>query len=342
MVEPAVTKQTWKQLEEVIHNNRTFTITTHVNPDGDAIGSELALYNFLRQHGKDVRIINSNALPVVYNFLVDSPDLFGVFSEADEEWIAKCDVIFILDISTLERLIRMEPCVTSSTAYKVCIDHHEEEDCFVDLSIINESACATAELIYDLITALGGTIDRQTAEALYVAILTDTRSFTHSNTVERAHLIAAELLKHGVKPVKIFSNVYENSSWERVDMFKQTLSTLTSECSGKLAWMKITADMFSATGAMREEIEGFVDYPLTIAGVEMAILFLEVPDRGTKISLRSKGKIDVHKFAQQFGGGGHKHSAGIRLFDVDIDSAITRVLEKACLFFTEPRAEVDE
>ncbi|KPK96221.1 hypothetical protein AMJ80_01145 [bacterium SM23_31] len=335
-------KQTWKKLEEVIQNNRTFTITTHVNPDGDAVGSELALYNFLRQRGKNVRIINGNPLPVVYNFLVDSPDLFGVFSEADEEWVAKCDVIFVLDISRLERLIWMESCIKSSTAYKVCIDHHEGNDCFTDLTIINESACATAELIYELIIILGGTIDRQTAEALYVAILTDTGSFTHSNVTERAHFIAAELIKHGVKPAEIFNKVYANSSWERVDLFMQTLSTLKKECGGKLAWMKITTDMFSAAGAVREEIEGFVDYPLNIAGVEMAILFLEVPDRGTKISLRAKNKIDVHKFAQQFGGGGHKHSAGIRLFDVDIDSAVTRILEKAQLLFTEPFGEADK
>lgn len=338
MTKQKVPEEIWRQVDAVIAKNNKFTITSHVNPDGDAVGSELALYNYLLWRNKEVKIINNNPLPVVFNFLVESLEVFGVFDDdrkTFQDWINKSDVIFILDISNPDRLSRMNDCVTGSAAYKICIDHHEGNDLFADLNIINVSACATAELLYEALTVLDYDIDIRTATALYVAILTDTASFTHPNTSESAHHIASKLLGLGVKPGEIHKKVYETNTWKRTDLLQRALSGLKSECNGKLAWMKITGKMIAATGAMLEELEGFVDFSLTIIGVEFSILFLEVPGKGTKISLRSKEFLNVHEFAKQFGGGGHKHAAGIRLYDVEIDNAIKQVIEKARGIFEE-------
>lgn len=338
MTNMVVPEEMWHKVEAKIANNSTFTITSHVNPDGDAVGSELALYNFLISRNKKVKIINNNPLPVVFNFLVDSPDLFCVFEDDRklyQDWIGRSDVIFILDISNPDRLSRMNDCVTGSPAYKICIDHHEGNDLFADLNIINESACATAELMYEALTVFNYDIDIRTATALYIAIVTDTGSFSHSNTGENAHLIASKLIGLGVKPGEIYKKIYESNTWQRTDLFQQALSGLKRDCNGKLVWMKITEEMVATAGAMREELEGFVDYPLSIVGVELSLLFLEVKGKGTKISLRSKNFLNVHKFALQFGGGGHKHAAGIRMYDVEIDNAVDQVIEKAREIFVD-------
>ncbi|MFC1514239.1 bifunctional oligoribonuclease/PAP phosphatase NrnA [candidate division KSB1 bacterium] len=241
--------------------------------------------------------------------------------------------MIVLDISTLERLVRMAPAVRKSKALKVCIDHHEGNEIFGDLSIIDESACATAELIYEMINNLGGKLDYDIALGLYVGILTDTGSFRYSQSVDRAHIIASDLLKYGIDPEDTYKYLYENSSWNRFELFKLLLDRTRKEYGGKLVWSKITTEMFENSGAKREEIEGFVDFPMTIQGVEVSILFLEVPNRGTKISLRSIKTIDVQKLAAQFGGGGHKHASGIRLFDTGIDDAEKMVIEEAVKIF---------
>ena len=324
--------ETWDKLKKVIDENGTFTITTHVNADGDAIGSELAVYNYLAERGKKVRILNNDPMPSAFHFLVESTDLFEEFEDGDagqRDWILNSDVIFIMDISNSDRLSRMKPVITESKSFKVCIDHHEGNNFFADLNIISVTACATAEIVYDAFIYLGGTIDRQTATALYIAILTDTGSFSHSNTVDRAHLIAADLIKLGIEPDEIYRNVYENGTWERMELFTMTLSSLKKECNGKIAWMKITEEMVAKSGAKREELEGFVDFPMSVSMVELSILFLEVRGKGTKISLRSKNNIDVYAFAHRFRGGGHKHAAGIRLVDFEIDESIDLILEEA-------------
>ncbi|MFC1554441.1 bifunctional oligoribonuclease/PAP phosphatase NrnA [candidate division KSB1 bacterium] len=323
----------WKKLKDIFENNQTFTITTHVNPDGDGIGSEQALYYFLKQMGKEVKIYNSNEPPAAFRYLINDLSIFDTYEPGNDDWILESDVIIVLDISTLERLVRMAPAVRKSKALKVCIDHHEGNEIFGDLSIIDESACATAELIYEMINNLGGKLDYDIALGLYVGILTDTGSFRYSQSVDRAHIIASDLLKYGIDPEDTYKYLYENSSWNRFELFKLLLDRTKKEYGGKLVWSKITTEMFENSSAKREEIEGFVDFPMTIQGVEVSILFLEVPNRGTKISLRSIKTIDVQKLAAQFGGGGHKHASGIRLFDTGIDDAEKMVIEEAVKIF---------
>ncbi len=233
----------------------------------------------------------------------------------------------------------MQPIISGSPAYKICIDHHEDNNLDAELKITSESASATAVLIYDLLINLKAAIDQETAMALYVGILTDTNSFSEPNTTSRAHEVASELMQYGIRSEEIYRKIFHINSWNRTELFKDTLATLSSSCGGKLAWMKITREMVEKSGALREEIEGFVDYPLTIDGVQIAILFLEIPGTGTKISLRAINSLNVHELTQRFGGGGHRHAAGIRLYEVSIDKAITQVLDEACRYFNSQKSQ---
>jgi phosphoesterase RecJ-like protein len=275
-----------------------------------------------------VRILNNNEIPVVYEFLKRGVE-FNTYSQNENSRIEQCDVLFVLDTGTPERLGRMESLVEASPAFKVCIDHHRGYSGFADFGIVDVSVCSVSELIYGLITNLGGKITPEIAEALYVGVLTDTENFSNEHTNSGTHQLASELLSYGVDPAAVNRKVYDNSSWQRFFLFKKTLDTITSECGGKLVWMKIDGDMVAESGAMREEMDGFVDSPLRIAGVEMSILFLEVPGRGTKISIRSREKIDSHAFARIFRGGGHTHSAGIRMYNVSLDDAVGKIIPKA-------------
>ncbi len=325
----------WQFLDDLIRRSQTFAITTHVNPDGDALGSELALYQLLRQRNKTVRIINNNLFPEVYSFLPGASEHLETYCPEDNRWIAECDVIFVLDISTLDRVGSMKESVRTSSAAKVCIDHHPEAESFADFEIRQVSASATAEIIYDLFIRLKGIMTRSIAENLYVSILTDTNAFSNKNTRPRTHLVIAELLKTGIDPVEIYSRLYQNYSWPRFLLQQKAIANLSSDYGGKLVWQEITNEMITEYGAKREELDGFVDLPMTIKGVELSLLFLEVPGKGTKISLRSGDNIDSHQFAGKFGGGGHRHAAGIRCFNVEMKNAVEMVLQKARELFPD-------
>ncbi len=326
-------KEKWKEFKEIIDNNNRFTITTHVNPDGDAVGSELALYKYLISLGKDVRVINNNIYPSVFGFLKDIDETLELYESEHDEWIMDSDVVIVLDISTLERLGGMEKVISKSTATKVCIDHHIGNGEFADLAITNTSAAATAELIFEFITTDNGSLPENIAEPLYVAFVTDTDSFSKSNTTKKTHEIVSELMKFNIDPIKVFSEVYQKSTWERIELYKMALSTIRKECRGGLAWFKVDADMVEKSGASREEMGGFVEFLMTIKDVELGIFFLEVPYKGTKVSIRSRGDIDSNKLAAKFGGGGHMQAAGIRMFDTDLESVIELVLKEArCIF----------
>ncbi len=333
MVKKSKLKDKWRELLKIIDDAGRITITTHVNPDGDAVGSELALYRYLKNSGKNVRVINNNVFPYVYEFLTDSLEILEVYSQNHDDWIKDCDLLMILDISTLERLGGMEPVVRGSEAKKICIDHHAGNGGFADLNITDINACAAGELIYDMLIEADTVIDKDIAEALYVAILTDTDSFSNSNTTSRTHTVVSELLGYGLDQPKIYKNIYENFTWERTDLFKKALSTLENDCGGRLAWLYVDAEMVANSGAQREEMGGFVEFLMTINDVQLGIFFLEVPGRGTKVSIRSKGLINSHLFAGKFGGGGHIHSAGIRKFELDMHKVMTDVLAEARKLF---------
>ncbi len=292
---------------------KRFVITTHVRPDGDAIGSQLALGQFLRKLGKQVAMINNDAPPDNLAWLpgADAIEIFNS-SVAHHEHIGEADVIVVVDTNALNRVgKKLARPVKNSGALKVLIDHHTEPETWFDHTYICDTASSTGELIYELITAHNADlIDPSMALALYAAILTDTGSFRYSSVTPAVHRIVADLLERGsVEPAAVYAALYEMRSPQWVRLLSQVLDTLTLRFDGVLSYLIIARRVLEDTGGTTEDTEGFVSYGLAIEGVRVALIFTETL-RGTKVSFRSKGDLHVHEWARAFGGGGHRNASG--------------------------------
>jgi phosphoesterase RecJ-like protein len=324
-----------RQVEEVIRQHQTFVLTTHVNPDGDALGSELALARGLRQLGKQVTILNHSATPANYLWLDPDHAILPFVPERHRDILLAAEVIFILDANQPERLRSLEPFIHQSTGVKVIIDHHLEPHAFGTHLVIDDDATSTGEIVYLILKDLEGvTIDREIAQALYTAIMTDTGSFRYPRTDPAIHRIAAELLDRGVDPTEVYVKVYENWTSGRMRLLGEALDTLKTAYNGRIAWMVCTQQMFKATGTTEVETDNFTVYPMSIQGVVVGILFNELPN-GVKISFRSKGDLPINMLAKEFGGNGHLNAAGTRLFNATLEDIIPAVIEKAGKYITQ-------
>lgn len=324
---------------ESIRRHRNFVITTHVNPDGDGIGSEVGLYRFLQDLGKNVHIVNSSTTPRKYQFLDPKNEVVLFDPSIPCRPLMDAEVIFILDNSRWERLGPMRSAIQNHPALKVCIDHHPVCGDFADVNLICQQACASGELVLDLVTTMDGVLTPQIAEALYSAIITDTGVFRFPNTNERTHCAAARLLATGINASAIYEQIYERCSPARVKLMGMILCSLEYMHSGRLAWTMITQDMLKQTGVEAEELEGFVDMARGIRNVLASFLFIELPDGTVKVSLRSKEEVDVNRFAGRFGGGGHYHASGI-LLPGPIDAVVNEVLAHSGDLFTVAQKRV--
>jgi bifunctional oligoribonuclease and PAP phosphatase NrnA len=320
-----------EKTRDVVLQHQRFLITTHINPDGDGIGSELALARFLQDMGKEVTVVNSTPTPRRYRFL-DNSSAIRVYE--DHGQLPDADAVFILDISRWERLGNMAQLIRSHPGIKICIDHHPVNGNFADINLICEDACASGELVLRLINSMGYAVTAQIAEPLYASILTDTGAFRFPNTSSQTHAAAAQLLSTGIRSELIYDQIYERCSPERVKLLGIALTELQYLHSGRLAWMAITQSMLTQTGVEVEEVEGFVDIARGIRSVEASLLFIELPESKVKISLRSRGNVDVNHFASQFGGGGHRHASGI-LMPGALRDVKERVLEQSASLFPQ-------
>lgn len=303
----------FKKIERIVKQSKTFVLTTHVNPDGDGLGSEIGLATFLKMKNKKVRIINTSDIPKQYQFLNSGKEIETYNAARHDRFIREADVIFVLDISVSKRLDRMQQVVMESPAKRICIDHHLDNDGLGHYNCVDEKSPATAELIYNFIKYFKGKPNLKIAQALYTSLITDTGGFRFNATRPTTHLIAAELLKLGVQPNDIYSNVFEQGNANVMKLLGRMLERLKPENDGEMNWTYLDEQDFRETGTHRSDTEGFVDYTLKLEGSMMGVFFYETPEGHTKISLRSKGKVDVQKFARQFGGGGHMHASGITL-----------------------------
>ncbi len=320
--------------KEAIARHKTFFVTTHINADGDGIGSELGLARFLRKLGKTATVLNSTPTPRNYRFL-DPGNEIEIFNAASAPTdFGHVEAIFIVDISKWERLGPMTEFVRHHPALKICIDHHPVCGDFADVNLICQEACASGELVLDVINSLSVPLTPEIAEPLYASILTDTGAFRFPNTNAKTHLAAAQLISAGIDAAYIYEEIYERCSHGRVKILGETLCNLEYLHSGRLAWMMITQPMLRQTGVQTEEIEGFADMARGIRNVEASLLFIELADGKVKVSLRSKGNVDVNKFASRFGGGGHQHASGI-LMQGPIESAVNQVLGATSSLFAE-------
>ena len=319
-----------KDLKALISNKQDIVITTHVNPDGDAIGSSLALYNYLNKMGHNVNIIAPNDFPDFLKWMhnVDKIINFSNSKEESADLIDKASVIFCLDFNNLDRINNLGYLISLSNARKVLIDHHLEPDNFYDYKIHDIKASATAELIYDFLSYVDPElIDKNIAEALYTGILTDTGSFKFSIT-SKVHKVIANLLDKGVDTDYVNNKIYDSNSFNKIKLIGYALSEkLELASNGNVAYIVLSRKELLDHNFKKGDTEGLVNYALSIENVNMAVLIIETKER-IKFSFRSIGKFSVNEFARKhFDGGGHKNAAGGSIED-KLSVALNKFLEK--------------
>lgn len=312
------------EIRELLLSSSEVVLSTHLNPDGDGAGSQAALAHWLRRNGVGARIVNASRIPHNFEFLV--PD--GVVVE--DPWsdgrraIEAADLTVVLDTSERTRLGDLWADLRRKRM--VVIDHHPPDpEAIGDVAVRDPSACATGELIYDLITTGDGDLELAEARGLYVALVSDTGSFRFSNTTPRTHEIAAHLLDLGVDPTEMYRRLFGRMTMSRVELLRRALGTLQRDTDLPVAWIVITQEDMQETGADTEDREGLVEYARRLEGVEVAMLFRELPDGRTKVSFRSNGETDVSKLAKAFQGGGHAKAAGA-LLNLPMNEALDAVL----------------
>lgn len=298
--------ETIQSIVSEIRSSNSFLLTSHEGPDGDAVGSTLALASFLRKIGKDVCVHFSDPVPELYAFLPGVETVQASIPERD------FDVAFILDVGELRRA-GDEFCRFSRIGKRVNLDHHLGCELFGDHNLIDSSAAATGVLVHRIASSYGYAFDIETALCLYVAIITDTGSFRYSNSNKEAFTIAGEMIECGVNAWDVAEQLYENQPCKRLELLAHCLPTLELFAGGRAASVTVTLDMYAATGAGAELTDGFVNYPRSIHGVEVAVFFRQMDVSKWKIGFRSKGKVNVAAFSQALGGGGHHNAAGCNL-----------------------------
>jgi bifunctional oligoribonuclease and PAP phosphatase NrnA len=320
-----------RTIAEAVSPGQRVCLTTHVNPDGDGLGSEVALAHLLRAQGVEAVITNPTPTPSRFEFLFDELPNADRTREAIRE-LRRADLIVVLDISDLGRLGMLSETVRERGVPVVCIDHHVSDGELPDgPRYIDSTAAATGELIYELAVANDWPITEAAARALYVAILTDTGGFRFSNTRPHTLRVAADLLEVGVDPEEIYLEVYARAPEGRPRLLAEALQTLVVEPEYGLAWVTVPPGAIERLGVSSDDLDGVIEFPRSIEGVRMALLFREASQQRVKVSLRSVGKVDVAAFAGQFGGGGHVKAAGLMLPGTLADVQ-TRVLEAARTF----------
>lgn len=304
---------------DIINRNRTFLITSHERPDGDALGSELALYHMLIARDKTAVVYNQDKTPGHYRFL---PGASVIVHELPPP--GTFDVAFVLDCSELER-VGLKAEQIGKIRQMVNIDHHVSNGGFCEVKLLDAEASSTGELICKLAEAMALKLTPEMATNLYAAILTDTGGFCYGNTSRDCLIIAGRLVETGAHPQWISENIYENIPLVKVRLLAEVLKTLVLDINGKIGSIIVTHEALTRVGALPEHTDGFEDLPRTIQGVEVSILFIELEKEYFKLSLRSKGNLNVERVAAKFGGGGHVNAAGCKIKG-DISTVKQRVL----------------
>lgn len=300
---------------EVVGKGRRFAVCSHARPDGDAVGSMLACGIMLEQLGKHGELYSADPVPQIYRWLPGADAIRHsqqVEGEYDAVILLECDGIQRSRLSGLEgRLL-------------INIDHHATGKAFADVNWIENDACAVAEMVYKVARAAGAEVSPSMATCLYAALLTDTGSFCYEGTDVHAFELARTLVACGADPARIAREVYFSNPLSKMLVLGAALSNLHRE--GRLAWLWVTDADMARTGAVEEDCEGIVNYAIGIAGVEAAVLLRELPDGRARLSLRSKGSLDVARVAAGFGGGGHRHAGGCTL-EGPLAAATERILD---------------
>lgn len=305
---------------KAVSTGKKFLITSHVRLDGDALGSELALYLMLKDLGKEAVIWNQDPTPHQYRFLPASGHIVHALDN-----IGEYDVGFVLDCSELDRVGDISASIGGIRTL-INIDHHVSNDGFCPLKILDAHASSTGELLYRLMRTMRVKMTKDICTNLYAAILTDTGGFRYSSTHQETLRAAGDLVEGGADPQWISENIYESDPPVKLQLLTRVLETLTLDLETKTASLVVTKQHLRDTGAMMEHTEGFIDIPRTVKGIDIAMLYTQIGENSFKLSLRSKGKVNVEKIARKFGGGGHVNAAACRI-EGNLDEIKRRVLE---------------
>ncbi|MEQ9620135.1 MAG: bifunctional oligoribonuclease/PAP phosphatase NrnA [Deltaproteobacteria bacterium] len=295
----------------LVRESSRILVTSHENPDGDAIGSMIGLGLGLEKMGKEVFLYNRDGVPELLEFLPHSDKVHTGLEKIEDTF----DIAFAVDCTGVSRAgEEFEEFVKSGRAGRVIIvDHHQTNSSSADLYLLDPDSSSTGIIIFSLLKALSVDIDSSIAKNLYTTIVGDTGSFRYSNTNSETFRVAAELVEYGADPSEISEALFESEPLRKLELIGLVLNTLKVAEDKRIASVVIDKHMFEKTGTRREDTEGIINIPRSIKGVEVAVLFREEngnSDTSWKISFRSKGEVDVAKIAESFGGGGHKKAAG--------------------------------
>lgn len=301
----------WKPFTKLVGEAKSFVITSHMRPDCDAIGSELGLALVLRSLGKTVRIVNGDSVPPHIGFIDPNRDVLVLGRHVAAPDVA-CDVHVVVDTSAWAQLGPMGDVIRGTSARKVIIDHHVSQDDLGAAVFKDTTSESTGRLILQAIDALGVKLTPEMAVPLFAAIGTDTGWFRFASVGEATFQAAARLVAAGAKPNTVFAKLYEQNSLARLRLQGTILTNVKSHLGGRLLSTAITQADLAAVGAEPTDTEDVINRLLGVAGVEAAVLFLELGPQETKVSLRSRSALDMNEVAGRFGGGGHKAAAGVR------------------------------
>ncbi len=306
---------------------RTVALSTHLNADGDGCGSESALARMLTAHGLEPHIVNPTPWPDMFDFLLGD-DVKNLTSRGSKA-LRDIDLLMVLDISDVKRLGNLTESVRALTVPKLVIDHHvASDDPAGPGGVSDTTACATAELVYDLAQVMGWELTPEIARSLYTGMLTDTGGFRFSNTSPRCLAVAGQLLAHGVDPEDMYTRIYASAPAGRVRLMADVLGTLQVDDDHGLTWLTMQAGALEQHDVKAEDLDGIVEHARAIAGTRMALFFRDLGHRKVKVSFRSIGGTDVNVFAREFGGGGHAKASGA-LIEGELSEVRDRVVAQA-------------
>jgi len=314
------------QIAKFILESKKIGITYHVSPDGDAVGSVLALFNALKSLNKDCYIISKDTLSENLKFLKGSDEITGEITEPVDE----TDIVVVLDCGNLERVSAN---LKEFTGTIINIDHHISNDKYGDINYIDSNAAATAEIVFELLNLMGISFEKEDSvikdigTCMYTSIVTDTGAYRHSNVTERTHKISATLKKIGVDNTFIYQSLFDNKDFSRIKLIGKALSNMQLILNGKVALLEIDKNFTADLGIDIGDTSDIISYGLQIKGVEVTLLLKEVED-GVKASLRAKSYVDVRKIAEVFGGGGHIRASGIKIKNMSMEEAKYEILNE--------------
>src|SRR5262245_6011172 len=322
----------WTPLREIIAVKNRFVLTTHVRPDADAIGPEIALAGLLEQLGKQVRIVNASPVPSRLEFLDPGKRCLQLGKQIGDEAACDTDVHIILDTSSWSQLAEVGRVFKKTAAQKIVIDHHV---CAEDLGALNlkdTDAEATGALIFQFAQAMGLSITPAIGTAMFAAIATDTGWFRFPSTTGETMRTIGQLIDGGIEPAVLYRELYEQYTLARIKLAGRVLTRMMLDCHGKLAWTYVTLVDYRETGAEPPDTEDLVNECLTVGAVEAAFILIEQSNGNVKVSMRSRSHIDVSGIAARFGGGGHKQAAGAILHGPLADVQTKILTEMKTLF----------